>query len=218
MGRLEGLPTLAIDTARGLSLAVGRAGQVLATVDVDILRSADAHLVTEIEALVGRFGIPGRIVVGTGPGSFTGTRVGVVAAKCLAWAWGAELVGVSSLLADAAAADPLEDTVVATAERRGREVYLGVYRRRSGGWGAAVPDAAWDADQVPPCGGGPVAVTGPMREDAAWIARLPAPAVGREVAHRAAGLLAVGERWPAGDPLALEPQYLRPATRAAERG
>lgn len=209
---------LAVDTAFGLSLAVGRAGRVLATLDVEELRSADARLVTEISTLVARFGIPRRVYVGTGPGSFTGTRVGVVAAKTLAWAWGADLVGVSSLMADAAAADPPEARVVATTERRGNELYLGMYQRDGAGWRVTLADAAWDARNVPDCGGGPVAVTGPMREDAAWIARLPAAAVGRAVAHRAAGLLALGDDMPAVDPFALEPQYLRPATRAAERG
>jgi tRNA threonylcarbamoyl adenosine modification protein YeaZ len=38
-----------------------------------------------------------RIIVGLGPGSFTGVRVAMAAAKGLAMGWGAELWGVSSL-------------------------------------------------------------------------------------------------------------------------
>jgi len=39
----------------------------------------------------------GSILVGTGPGSFTGLRVGIAAAHGLAIGWGAELFGMSSL-------------------------------------------------------------------------------------------------------------------------
>lgn len=39
----------------------------------------------------------GRILVGVGPGSFTGIRVGVAAAHGLAIGWNAELLGMSSL-------------------------------------------------------------------------------------------------------------------------
>ena len=37
------------------------------------------------------------IAVGIGPGSYTGTRIAVTAAKTLAWAWNIPVVGISSL-------------------------------------------------------------------------------------------------------------------------
>jgi tRNA threonylcarbamoyladenosine biosynthesis protein TsaB len=39
----------------------------------------------------------GGISVGVGPGSYTGTRIAVTAAKTLAWAWNVPVVGISSL-------------------------------------------------------------------------------------------------------------------------
>jgi len=52
------------------------------------------------------------ILVGVGPGSFTGIRVGIAAAHGLAIGWGAELRGMSSL-ALLAASVPVEDDVAA---------------------------------------------------------------------------------------------------------
>jgi tRNA threonylcarbamoyl adenosine modification protein YeaZ len=46
-----------------------------------------------------------RILVGVGPGSFTGIRVGIAAAQGLAIAWNCELCGMSSLALLAAGAD-----------------------------------------------------------------------------------------------------------------
>jgi len=54
-----------------------------------------------------------RIIVGVGPGSFTGIRVGIAAAHGLAIGWGAELEGMSSLALIAAGAQ--SENEVATA-------------------------------------------------------------------------------------------------------
>ena len=42
-------------------------------------------------------GRAGRIVVGLGPGSFTGVRIGIAAARALGLAWGAEVAGYPTL-------------------------------------------------------------------------------------------------------------------------
>jgi len=54
-----------------------------------------------------------RIIVGVGPGSFTGIRVGIAAAHGLAIGWGAELAGMSSLALLAASVDA-DEVAVAT--------------------------------------------------------------------------------------------------------
>lgn len=78
-----------------------------------------------------RFADVDRVVVGTGPGSFTGLRIGLATARALALASGAELVGVSTLrvLAEAAEREIGESTVVAPVldARRG-EVFVAAWR------------------------------------------------------------------------------------------
>jgi tRNA threonylcarbamoyladenosine biosynthesis protein TsaB len=66
------------------------------------------------------------IAVDVGPGSFTGVRVGVTAAKTLAWAVGVPVVGVSSLEALAAAAPP-ERSVLALRDAGRGTVYAALF-------------------------------------------------------------------------------------------
>lgn len=97
---------LALDTSTAACTAAlfTPAGELLASADEVIGRGHAERLVPMIEAmLAGRK--PGRILVGCGPGSFTGLRVGIAAAHGMAIGWGAELAGFSSLALLAAAAD-----------------------------------------------------------------------------------------------------------------
>ncbi|HKP93303.1 MAG TPA: tRNA (adenosine(37)-N6)-threonylcarbamoyltransferase complex dimerization subunit type 1 TsaB [Chthoniobacterales bacterium] len=63
-----------------------------------------------------RFGLPDRIIVGLGPGSYAGTRIAISAAVGLQLAAEAELVGVSSLCA--LATDSPEYAVIGDARRQ----------------------------------------------------------------------------------------------------
>ncbi|CAA9498044.1 MAG: tRNA threonylcarbamoyladenosine biosynthesis protein TsaB [uncultured Solirubrobacteraceae bacterium] len=80
-----------------------------------------------------------RLGVGTGPGSFTGLRIGVATARALAQAGGQELVGVSTLEAlargvasapDVAAAPGrgVDPTVLACLDARRGEAFVGAWR------------------------------------------------------------------------------------------
>ena len=60
-----------------------------------------------------------RILVGVGPGSFTGIRVAIAAAQGLAIGWGAELAGMSSMALIAAGSYSAEDVAVAVSGGHG---------------------------------------------------------------------------------------------------
>jgi tRNA threonylcarbamoyladenosine biosynthesis protein TsaB len=70
-----------------------------------------------------------RVAVGTGPGSFTGLRIGVATARALAQGVGAGLVGVSTLRALAVGAEvEAERAVVAVIDARRGEAFAAAWR------------------------------------------------------------------------------------------
>ena len=103
---------LALDTSTAACTAAlfDGSGACVARRDEVIGRGHAERLVPMIaEMLEGRSA--DRIVVGVGPGSFTGIRVGIAAAHGLAIGWGAELKGMSSLALLAAGASGTEVAV-----------------------------------------------------------------------------------------------------------
>lgn len=89
---------LAIDTSTAACTVASfdAAGECIARRDEAIGRGHAERLVPMIaELLDGRTAT--HILVGVGPGSFTGIRVGIAAAQGLAIGWNAELAGMSSL-------------------------------------------------------------------------------------------------------------------------
>ena len=97
---------LAIDTSTAACTAAlfDASGACVASRDEVIGRGHSERLVPMLDELLeGRRA--GRILVGVGPGSFTGIRVGIAAAQGLAIAWACELSGMSSLALLAAGAN-----------------------------------------------------------------------------------------------------------------
>lgn len=96
---------LAIDTSTAACTAAlfDAADRCIAQRDEAIGRGHSERLVPMIaEMLEGR--AAEQILVGVGPGSFTGIRVGIAAAQGLAIGWGCEVAGMSSLALLAAGA------------------------------------------------------------------------------------------------------------------
>ncbi|WP_150265436.1 tRNA (adenosine(37)-N6)-threonylcarbamoyltransferase complex dimerization subunit type 1 TsaB [Paenibacillus tepidiphilus] len=93
---------LALDTATAvLGVAITENGQLLHETNATGERNHSVHLLPIIERALEESGTASGmlegVVVGVGPGSYTGTRIAVTAAKTLAWAWKVPLTGVSSL-------------------------------------------------------------------------------------------------------------------------
>jgi tRNA threonylcarbamoyladenosine biosynthesis protein TsaB len=103
-------PILAIDTAlQRAVVAIGRADGRLVAEDAWVAGHRHGEeLLARIAALLARAGLPlaelRGIVVGTGPGAFTGLRVGIATAKALAHGLGVPIVGISTAVALEAAA------------------------------------------------------------------------------------------------------------------
>ncbi len=218
--------TLAIDTstsAIGVAVLAPGADPVVG-VEVDARAHTEKLAPLVRDTLTAAGAVPADltdIAVGTGPGPFTGLRVGLVTALTLGHALGIPVHGVCSLDALAeqalvAAADGIDEVLVATDARR-KEVYWARYGRGADGAVAltepAVDSPAEVADAVralPTAGRGPVLfpdlfpnrLGGPLDVDPWWLG---------QVALR---------RLAAGEPMPVEPLYLRrpDALTTAERG
>jgi tRNA threonylcarbamoyl adenosine modification protein YeaZ len=127
---------LAIDTAlEACSAAVldTERGEITAHESLPMVRGHAEALIPLIarvmdHALIG-FSALDRIAVTTGPGSFTGLRVGISAARGIALASGKPTVGLSTLAAYAAPLIAADDTlpVVVAIDARHDHVYLQVF-------------------------------------------------------------------------------------------
>lgn len=106
--------TLVIDTAtRACSVALFVDGQLLAS-HYEVIGRGHAERLLPIIADLPDRGCADQIVVNAGPGSFTGIRVGVAAARALGLAWGAPVSGYGCL------------TLVAAMARAGRAISVDV--------------------------------------------------------------------------------------------
>ena len=104
-------------------------GTIVASRDEEIGRGHAERLVPMIsEMLEGH--VPTRLLVGVGPGSFTGLRVGIAAAHGLAIGWSIPLTGMNSLALLAAAAPPGEGKVAAATTGGHGELFVQSFDRK----------------------------------------------------------------------------------------
>ena len=127
---------LAIDTALGACAAAvldSQAGAILAAESLGMVRGhaeAVMPLIARVmDAARSEFNELNRIAVTVGPGSFTGLRVGISAARGIALAAGRPAIGLSTLSALAAphVAARSGDTIIAAIDARNEQVYFQVF-------------------------------------------------------------------------------------------
>ena len=160
-----------------------------------------------------------------GPGSFTGVRIGVCAARAMAHAAGRPAVGVNALHALATGADGVDGLICPVLDARRGQVYCAAFRWAGGPLPErALPDAAMALDDflaaLPPgeapyfLGDGLRAHEGAIRSALGDRARL-APPHGRYLRPAAACYAAMHQ--PPGAPGELLPLYLRLPQAERER-
>lgn len=165
---------LAIETATKLcSVALGRDGQLLAIREIDSEKLAHAEKVNVfIAEVIEEAGLSLKeldaVAVGIGPGSYTGLRIGLSAAKGLCYALDKPIIGLSTLGTLVAAArqqhGDLSGTLWPMIDARRMEVFAQSFNSYGGSLADAAPlilDEAWAALS------GPLAVFGDGADKAA---------------------------------------------------
>ena len=222
-GGSSAMIVLAIDTStdRSVLALTDGSGDILQTT-TDAGRRHGRDLIPRLRWLLAAASIEPKglqaIAVGLGPGSYTGTRVGVTAAKTLAYVTGAALIGLDSLhaIGRAAPAEAIRVRVIADAQRG--ELYLAELSRPAPG-GPLFPAGETRIEALPSLIGrleagdlviGPALESPRIREaiPPAFLASTEAGTHPRAVdlIEMAREAIADGRR---DDPWLLEPLYLR---------
>jgi tRNA threonylcarbamoyladenosine biosynthesis protein TsaB len=183
---------LALDTALGAcsaGLLEEGVPEPLAGETIFMSRGHAEALLPMIDRVVARCpgGFAGldRIAVTTGPGSFTGIRIGIAAARAIGLACEIPVVGLSTLAALAAPliAEGVEGTVAAAIDALHANVYFQVFSAR--GRTLVQPRLVAVREAARLLGSGPIRITGsgaPMLAIEAWSIGLKADVTGALVA------------------------------------
>lgn len=128
---------LGVDTSTSVNtVALCQDARIVAETVVDCGRAHAERLMATVDWVVGEAGIAigaiDLLAVSTGPGSFTGIRIGVAAWKGLALAAGLPLAGVSTLDAMARAGAFQDAIVCPLLDAKMNEVFGAVYRFDAG--------------------------------------------------------------------------------------
>ena len=137
---------LALDsTARVASVALCEDGNLLGEYTINNGNTHSETLLPMVESIVKLFGMElGEIdafAVSTGPGSFTGVRIGAATVKGLAFASGKPCVGISTL--EALAYNPARDGLICPVmNARRNQVYTALFQCKDGKIERLMPDSA----------------------------------------------------------------------------
>ncbi|WP_268912802.1 tRNA (adenosine(37)-N6)-threonylcarbamoyltransferase complex dimerization subunit type 1 TsaB [Lentilactobacillus sp. SPB1-3] len=136
---------LAIDTSnKPLTVAVLDNNELLATETITTHQKHAEFLLPVIEDLVNKASLKpvdiDRIVVATGPGSYTGVRMATTVAKTLAMTLNIELVPVSSLLNIALTVGKVDGFINPIFDARNDNMYTGLYKWDGENLAEVLPD------------------------------------------------------------------------------
>ena len=128
---------LALETsAKSVSAAVTENGAVLASAYQNRGLTHSVTLMPLIDGMLRTAGLSlddiGLIAAANGPGSFTGLRIGVSAAKGLAWAKELPCCGVSTLAAMARTAADFQGLIIGAMDARRQQIYHALFRGENG--------------------------------------------------------------------------------------
>ena len=209
----------AVDPDGSAERPLGPAGGHARVLTEALAEGAAARGWGESPQALGSLGPSDVVAVIRGPGSFTGLRVGITAAKALAWTTGARLVGVSGfdvLARRAARVAGWHDEPIAIAYDAGRgDVFAAIATPTADGWTvsppALVPLDAW-LESIPAGGRGtsPALDVAPERFATRQDLTVAPPEAWHPLATDAAAIArARAEAGEVDDPHTLLPDYLR---------
>jgi tRNA threonylcarbamoyladenosine biosynthesis protein TsaB len=131
------LKILGIDTSsKFLNIALSEDKDIIKEESYLLDRKHASQLVPKIMGILKRSKVPvkniGAFIIGIGPGSFTGLRIGVSAIKGFNIASGKPCVGVASMDSIACNAKENDKDIVPIIDARRGQVYSAIYRRKGG--------------------------------------------------------------------------------------
>jgi tRNA threonylcarbamoyladenosine biosynthesis protein TsaB len=130
---------LILETAgRVGKVGLARGGAVVRSANLDDSRRHARDLAATVDATLKAEGLSPAavtgVMVGRGPGSYTGLRVGIISAKALAYATGCKLVAVDTFAAIAEQAPPEAQKLWVIADALQGQIYLLRFARSAEGW------------------------------------------------------------------------------------
>ena len=140
---------LAFETsAKAASAAIAEDGVLLGECYCNSGVTHSQTLMTMAEGLIASCGQPDAVAVAAGPGSFTGVRIGVAAAK--GYAWGRELpcYGVSTLEAMAWGLGVFQGWICPCMDARRSQVYNALFRAEEGSLQRRTEDRAISLEEL----------------------------------------------------------------------
>ena len=128
---------LAVDTAgKTVGVALMQGDRLLYECYLDAGMTHSETLMPLIDGMLRTAGLSlddiGLIAAANGPGSFTGLRIGVSAAKGLAWAKELPCCGVSTLAAMARTAADFQGLIIGAMDARRQQIYHALFRGENG--------------------------------------------------------------------------------------